>query len=592
MKLSVSPDLSSTRRLLLAAFAVAGVLSILFALKLDVRSHLGDTDDAMRLVMVRDLLAGHGWYDQWIARLNPPSGLYMHWSRLVDGGIASLISILRLAAPPVTAEWLARVTWPLLWIFPAVASALWLARNLGARSAVLTTAVLLVVNLESYRQFLPGRIDHHNIQIVMTLIALAAATSPRRQLACAVIAGAASAIGLAVGLEGLFVQAIVGASWAIRLAFDRRQAGPAAAYGAMLAAGAAALFLIQTPPWRWGVPACDALGANLVCALTISGLGLCAVAGLASRLPTIGRFAALGVTAAIAAGAYVAFDPTCLHGPFAAVEPLAHRLWLDGVEEIQPLPVVFKLDRASAIDGLATLVTTLIAAGYLLARRQTRTPQTMLAVLALFLSCLLAVRFWRTMDYVAWIGIPLMGVALSSVAARRLRDLFVPTLAISIFLSPTSFAVAANSAGKAFMPSQPRSWARTSDRCFAPQAYRQLGALPTGTVMSEIDMGSFILAFTPHKALIAPYHRISHEVVLTLQAFDAPVGDAEPKVRALGATYIVDCRGLALSDRPGTLGASLRSGAPPAWLQPLSPPRATLSIWRVMGGRDSRASAG
>lgn len=591
MKLSVAPDLTPTHRLLLASLGVTVAVGVLFAFKIDARSHLGDTDDAMRLVMVRDLLAGRGWYDQWISRLNPPSGLYMHWSRLVDGGIASLIAVFRLAAPPVTAEWLARVIWPLMWIFPAVASALWLARNLGARSAVLTTMVLLLVDLEWYRQFLPGRIDHHNVQIVMTLIALAAATSPRRPVACAVIAGAASAVGLAVGLEGLVVQALIGASWGIRLALDRRQARPCAVFGATLAAGAAGLFMIQTPPWRWGVAACDALAINLVLALVIAGLGLCAIAALASRLSPIGRLAALGVAGVVAAGVYLAFDPACLHGPFAAVEPLAHKLWLDGVEEIQPLPAVFKLDRAAAIDGVATILMTLAAAAYLLARRATRTPQTTLAVLALLASCVLAARYWRTMDYVAWIGIPLIGAALSRLAVRRLRNLFVPTLTLSILVSPMSVAVAANSAGKAFMPRQARSLVQRSDRCFAPQAYRQLAALSRGTVMSEVDLGSFILAFTPHTALIAPYHRISHEIVLTLQAFDTPTAAAEGKVRALGATYIVDCRHLSLAAHPGTLGAQLRSGPSPAWLQPVSRPGATLSIWRVAAVREGRGGA-
>ncbi|HEY2049962.1 MAG TPA: hypothetical protein VGH03_11495 [Caulobacteraceae bacterium] len=571
--------------MLMVSVGVAFGLGLLLALKLDVRSHLGDTDDAMRLVMVRDLLAGRGWYDQWISRLNPPAGLYMHWSRLVDGGIASLISILRLFATPVTAEWLARVIWPLLWIFPAVAAALWLARNLGARSAVLTTAVLLVVDLPLYRQFQPGRIDHHDIQIVMTLIALAAATSPRRPIACAVIAGAASALGLAVGLEGLFVLALVGAAWALRLAFDRRQSAPAAAYGATLAAGAVCLFMIQTPPWRWDIAVCDALALNLVSALVIAGLGLCAVAGLAPRIPPAARLAALGAVGAVAAGVYVLFEPLCLHGPFAAVEPLAHKLWLDGIQEIQPMSVVFKAERASAIDAVATLLMTLVAAAYLLARRTTRTPQAALAALALLLSCILAARYWRTMDYVAWIGIPLIGVAFSNIAIRRFRDLFLPTLAATTFFSPMSVALAANAAGNAFLlhaPHDPHSWVQTSEPCFAPGAYRELAALPRGTVMSEIDMGSFILAFTPQTALIAPYHRISHEVVLTLQAFDTPVGAAEAKVRALRATYIVDCRDLSLSTRSGTLGARLRAGTPPTWLQPLSPRGATLSIWRVV----------
>src|SRR5437763_434317 len=44
----------------------------------------GDTDDAMRLVEIRDFLAGQGWFDLHQYRLDPPAGLPMHWSRLVD----------------------------------------------------------------------------------------------------------------------------------------------------------------------------------------------------------------------------------------------------------------------------------------------------------------------------------------------------------------------------------------------------------------------------------------------------------------------------------------------------------------------------
>src|SRR4051812_14100595 len=74
---------------------------------------LGDTDDALRLVMVRELLAGRGWYDQHILRLQPPVGLYMHWSRLVDGGEAALQWLFGLVMPAATAESAMRLTWPL-----------------------------------------------------------------------------------------------------------------------------------------------------------------------------------------------------------------------------------------------------------------------------------------------------------------------------------------------------------------------------------------------------------------------------------------------------------------------------------------------
>ena len=43
-----------------------------------------DPDDAMRMVQVRDLMAGQGWFDLTAHRINPPQGLFLHWSRVVD----------------------------------------------------------------------------------------------------------------------------------------------------------------------------------------------------------------------------------------------------------------------------------------------------------------------------------------------------------------------------------------------------------------------------------------------------------------------------------------------------------------------------
>src|SRR5687768_7716172 len=56
---------------------------------------LADTDDAMRLVVVRDFLAGQHWYDNVQHRLNAPFGAELHWSRLADLPLSALIAILR-----------------------------------------------------------------------------------------------------------------------------------------------------------------------------------------------------------------------------------------------------------------------------------------------------------------------------------------------------------------------------------------------------------------------------------------------------------------------------------------------------------------
>src|SRR5882757_9611547 len=49
------------------------------------------TDDAMRLVEVKDLIAGQGWFDLTQHRLDPPAGTPMHWSRLIDLPLAALM---------------------------------------------------------------------------------------------------------------------------------------------------------------------------------------------------------------------------------------------------------------------------------------------------------------------------------------------------------------------------------------------------------------------------------------------------------------------------------------------------------------------
>ena len=56
---------------------------------------LGDTDDNMRIMQVRGLLHGQGWFDLRNYRMNPPFGANIHWSRLVDLPIAGLILGLR-----------------------------------------------------------------------------------------------------------------------------------------------------------------------------------------------------------------------------------------------------------------------------------------------------------------------------------------------------------------------------------------------------------------------------------------------------------------------------------------------------------------
>src|SRR3954471_12673743 len=75
---------------------------------------LGDTDDNMRMMQVRGLLHGQGWFDLRQHRLNPPIGANIHWSRRVDLPIAGLILGLRpLLGGPGAERWAVAIA-PLL----------------------------------------------------------------------------------------------------------------------------------------------------------------------------------------------------------------------------------------------------------------------------------------------------------------------------------------------------------------------------------------------------------------------------------------------------------------------------------------------
>ena len=75
---------------------------------------LGDTDDNMRMMQVRGLLHGQGWFDLRQHRMNPPFGANIHWSRLVDLPIAGLILGLRpLLGGPAAERWAVAIA-PLL----------------------------------------------------------------------------------------------------------------------------------------------------------------------------------------------------------------------------------------------------------------------------------------------------------------------------------------------------------------------------------------------------------------------------------------------------------------------------------------------
>ena len=273
----------------------------------------------MRLVEVRGFLAGQGWFDLHEARVAPPFGYDPHWSRLIDAGLAGLFLVFRQFSDFALAERLMRTAWPLLWLLPTMAGTLGVAWRLGGRDAALVTLVLTLLGLPATQQFTPGHIDHHSVQIALSVLTLAATVWSDRSRWCAAAAGAATGLAMSIGFECLPFLAVCGLAIGVHYALNRAAATSFAIYGISLAAGVVAAFLITVGPAGWTRTACDAIALNSAVPVVGAGI-LMAIAGSIGSDSPVMRIVvatAIGGAAVIAA---VWLEPRCLGGPYATMD--------------------------------------------------------------------------------------------------------------------------------------------------------------------------------------------------------------------------------------------------------------------------------
>ena len=127
-----------------------------------------DFDDRMRALQIRELLAHGNWHDRSIHAIAMPETYLSPWSRLVDAPYVVItwlltpwlgqphgFEIARLVWPPLL---LAAFAWPAVVIMRAIA---------GQPVGALHLAVTAMVMALSIWDFTPGRIDHHNMQLVL-----------------------------------------------------------------------------------------------------------------------------------------------------------------------------------------------------------------------------------------------------------------------------------------------------------------------------------------------------------------------------------------------------------------------------------------
>lgn len=588
--LPLSPLRSPNFAVLLGLAWLAIVAQLLADHWADAARTLSDMDDAMRLVEVREYLAGHGWFNLHEPRLGPPAGYDTHWSRLIDAGIGGLILGFGRITGAATAEWLARILWPVLWLIPTMAGAALLAWRIAGRSAALVVLLFAVLGLPAFAHFVPGRIDHHNVQIALAMLLIAAVAWSDRADFAAAAAGVLTGAAMAIGFESAPFVVLAGAAMALRFVADRNAARSLALYGTGAAVAVAAAFLVNVAPAHWGRTACDAIAVNSAAAAIIGAAALALVAIILGNRSLLFRGSrdaggsagwrvravAVAAAAAVAGAAFLALEPRCLGGPFAMVDPTVRAIWLDHVSEMQPLWTV-----AANSAAVGAAVAAFPAVGLLcmlvLARDPSRRRDFGFAVaaVALLIAAGLMTAMVRAFSYAEWLAIPMAAAATLGLASTlRLGSILARAVLVFLLAPAISSAMALAAVQAVTRQGAAPENSRVAAGCLRSESYALLATLPPGLVVTDIDYGPFVLALTPHAVLSAPYHQLTGPIIAAHRIFALPPDAARKVVEEIGPDYLVLCGRHTLgrigdAERAASLWGRLTEGEIPAWLEPV-----------------------
>jgi hypothetical protein len=548
-----------------------------------------DADDAMRMVQVRDLILGHEWFNLHQDRLNPPFGYDSHWSRLIDAGLAGLFLLFNLFVPEPLAERLMSAAWPLLWLIPTIGAVAAIAWRLGGREAAVVALLLSVFAIPGFQQFRPGRIDHHNVHIALALLAAAATVWSDRVSWCAYAAGALAGLGVAIGFEAVAFHLILGAAFALRYVADPSGAAALRAYLFALALSTLVAFLISVNPGLWTRSICDVLAVNSVTAIVAGCIGL-TVATVQVHDGRAARLLACLLCAAAALLVFLMFEPRCIAGPFALVDPAIRPIWLDYVSEAQSIFGILGRAPSTAFAMLSFPLAALFAV-YLVAREPARRRDFgfLIAASIFLFAFVLTIGAIRGYSYAIWLGLPLMAAAAVQSFARFKITGLVPRFLLALLITPMALTmgtiVLARAAGqdKLLDLDSPERQA-----CVRKENYDLLARLPRGlVVVNALEWAPYLLVWTPQPVLAAPYHRMPAGIVSSHQALASPPAQARAVMHRVGVAYVATCgsqgpEGLNEEQRAASLWAHLQAGAIPDWLERVPESQAhAFAVYRV-----------
>jgi hypothetical protein len=546
-------------------------------------------DDSLRLVQVRDLLAGQGWYDLHQYRMAPPEGTLMHWSRLVDAPIAALIWLFSLFFETTVAERAAMVVVPLLTLLLITIAIGRLAWRLFDTQIAIFACLVLATLPPIVMQIQPLRIDHHGWQIFTVALSVWA-LSWRSPVKGGATAGVAMAIGMMISLETLPMSAAFALVLGLRWMRNDKQRWWLVSYMQALAGGLVLAFL-ATRGWVDLAQHCDVISPAHLGLFLIIALATGAYAAVPS-MPRVLLIIGMGLAAALGVGFLSWSAPQCIGNPFTDLDPLVRQHWYESVLEGRPIwygdidkwvpsiiqtgaGLVISLRLALKNGGWSrvwwfeySLLLGLAILGGVLTARSIAFASVLSAIpLAWLLHK--AFRFWKTT---------------TDIGPKVLAAIAVYFL----FLSAGPLSLVRDQFGPSAHVQDERVIASTREtQCNLRDSAPALNTFAPTTIFAPLDIGPMLLLKTHHSVAASGHHRAQDAMRNVLVAFTSEPHLAKQIIADSGAEYVVICSdlletsNLAASGGPDSLMYHLVADDIPDWLTPVEiggPPE--LRVWK------------
>lgn len=547
------------------------------------------TDDQMRLMQVRDWLAGQGFQDVTQYRMNPPEGAPMHWSRLVDLPLGGMILPLRPLLGQAQAEIATAVTVPLITLGVIMVLAGYIGRRLAGPAAGILSAIYCAVSVPLLLQTMPLRVDHHGWITAFSTLALLGVLD-RNGRRSGMATGIAIAIALHISLEALPLVLMLGGALGLHwMMKGRGEAGRRlAAFALSLLICEAALTVIFRRPMDWLTAYCDSVTYPQLLALCIMAAGAALLVRIQPARWVI-RAAGLAGTMILAMSVYHLIPPYCGVDAFSQLEPNVRSLWYETLLEGRPVwtlsPDLVLLNIGFPVLGVLCAI-----AGWWCAPVQEKPFWRTYAILTVALLTV-AILVQRTSGLASVAAAPAAAWAVIAVARRfgggiSLLPLRVVGATLLLFaFSPLALISAYASFASA--EAAPPQFAVPGQRpCSATEYIKGLRLLPPSRVLAPLDYGPSLLLNTAHQPVASNHHRNHVAMSEVITAFTADSRTAHAIVAKRGIRFVMLCpcdeeilRYIRYS--PDGLAAMLSNGRTPGWLVPRPIRSNPIKLWEV-----------